>query len=370
MAGRVDKTNRSRSSDIRIDSGIKIKKIEPADKRTYLCSCCGREFPVQKGNFFVSSSVLFAGNDGYLTTCKNCVDRYYLQLVGYYSGNEEHALERCCQLFDWYYNPDISAIAHMTSSEKGKSVISAYISKMNMAQFKSKGTTYTDTIKEYATEKILDCRDIPQQTTGDVSTGESPIIPAKNISVETVKFFGYGYDSEEYEYLENQYGDWCTRYECKTKAQEELFKNLCIAQLSIQRAQKKGNQKEVNEAIRTFQDLLGTANIKPNQVNDNALADQNTFGTLIKKWENERPIGEPDEEWLDVDGIQEYIDTYFLGHLCNLVHVKNDKEEAYRKEMEKYTVKPPVYESDAIGGEASLLDKYSDKGELKNDNPE
>lgn len=361
MAGKVEQYKRSHSSDIRIDSGIKIKRIDATDKRTYRCSCCGKEFPSLKGNFFISNSVLFAGNEGYLTTCRDCVDRYFMQLIGYFSGNEEHALERCCQIFDWYYDPEISAVAHSQSSEKGRPLIGTYISKMNMSQFKKNGTTYTDTVKKRATEKILDSEDIQQQKV-DVSTGE-PSIPSCEVSMETIKFFGYGYSGEEYEYLENQYGDWCTRYECKTKAQEELFKNLCIAQLSIQVAQKKGSQRDVNDAIKIFQDLLGTANIKPNQVNDNALAEQNTFGTLIKKWENERPISEPDEEWLDVDGIQEYIDTYFLGHLCNLVHVKNDKEEAYRREMEKYTVKAPTYESDIMGSETSLLDKFSDKGE-------
>ena len=100
--------------------------------------------------------------------------------------------------------------------------------------------------------------------------------------------------------------------------------------------------------------------MKPSQTNDNALADQNTFGTLIKKWETERPIGEPDEEWKDVDEIERYISTFFLGHLCNLVHVKNDYEELYREEMAKYTVTPPEYEEDDLG-ETSLLDKFSDK---------
>lgn len=367
MAEKKELTKRRSASDVKIDSSVKIQRIDATKNGTFKCTCCGKEYSKQAGNFPSSNSILFAGNGGYITICRDCVERYFMQLIGYYSGNDEHAMERCCQLFDWYYNTDITALARDRKNEKGYSMLSSYASKMNMAQFKNKGTTYMDTVKDRASEKIMKIEDL--QTIDEVGEAMDDE-PTSNISIETIKFFGYGYTNEEYEYLEEQYGDWCARYECKTKAQEELFKSLCVAQLSIQRAQKKGNAKEVNDTMRTFQDLLGTANIKPNQTNDNALAEQNSFGTLIKKWENERPICEPDKEWQDVDKIHEYIDTYFLGHLCNLVHVKNDKEEAYRREMDKYTVRPPVYEEDDSAGETSLLDKFSDKGDSKNDSDE
>ena len=124
------------------------------------------------------------------------------------------------------------------------------------------------------------------------------------------------YSDEEYEYLESEYQSWTTRHECKTKAQEEIFKGLCIAQLTIRRARQNGTNKEFTDAIKTFQDLLGAANLKPSQTNDNALVEQNTFGTLIRRIENERPIREALPEWKDVDDIERYIDTYFLGHMA------------------------------------------------------
>lgn len=110
---------------------------------------------------------------------------------------------------------------------------------------------------------------------------------------------------------------------------------------------------------------MQSAGLKPTQNNENSMLDQNTFGTLIKKIEKERPIAKPSEEWEDVDGIKGYIETWFLGHLCNTVHVDNDCSEAYRRELAKYTVKPPVYDDDEELGETSLLDKYSTKSEDK-----
>lgn len=365
MADRRENVRQRGAREVKIDKNVKLSRVDATKNEIYKCSCCGKEYTTQRGNFLASKSILFQGNNGYITICRECAERYYLQLIGYYSGNEEHALERCCQLFDWYYNTDISAMVKGKMSLNSAGALAQYVARMNMSNFKNKGSTYLDTVKDKAeSEKVIDVEDVKQIEEED---GDKQV---ENVSVDTIKFFGYGYTGDEYEYLEEQYGDWCARYECKTKAQEELFKSLCVAQLNIQRAQKRGSTKDVNDAMKMFQDLLGTANIKPNQANDNILADQNTFGTLIKKWENERPISEPAEEWKDVDKIHEYIDTYFLGHLCNLVHVKNDKEEAYRREMERYTVRPPAYEADEFNGGTALLDKFSNKGDPRNDIPE
>ena len=74
-----------------------------------------------------------------------------------------------------------------------------------------------------------------------------------------------------------------------------------------------------------------------------------TFGTLIKKWENEEPIPEPDPEWADVDGIGKYIRIWFLGHLCKMLGIENEFSKEYEAEMAKFRVELPedVFEDDA-----------------------
>ncbi len=331
------------------------RKDPPGTK--YRCTCCGTFYPKQDGYFSVSFSPLYAGNNGYVHICKPCSDSYYQQLVGYFRGREDEALERCCGLFDWYFTQDCFEMLRKIPPNRSK--VNAYPSRMGLVAVKDKGTCYLDTIRDKidAKGKIMNAEDVAVH-----ENSEEPTESGEKASSDVISFFGYGYTNDEYVYLERQYVDWTTRYECKTKAQEELFKSLCLSQLMQQKASLGGSTKEMNEAMKTFQELLGTANLKPNQNKDNALVDQNTFGTLIKRIENERPIGEPDEEWRDVDGIKSYVETFFLGHLCNLVHVKNDYSDKYLDEMEKYTVKPPVYEEDDEYNETSLLDKYSDKG--------
>lgn len=303
----------------------------------YRCTCCGKFYSSQIKNFSASSSPLYAGNNGYITVCRSCLEKYYKRLVEAFDGNEEKAIDRCCQVFDWYYSDEAAAMTKKLSADKTR--IGLYPSKINMIQIREKGTTYLDTIAQRNSAIIHSVNDLQY-------------VPVNEDADETVDlaeclaFFGSGYTSEEYTYLNEQYSDWTTRYECNSKAQEELFKNLSIQQLVVQRVQRNGTAKEVADAIKTLQDLLGTANIKPSQSNDNALAEQNTFGTLIKKWETEKPIPQASPEWEDVDGIKKYILVWFVGHLCKMFKIKNKYSDMYEREIAKYTVSPPNYEEE------------------------
>lgn len=324
----------------KVNPDAKITKIEMEqdDGSGYRCSCCGKRFRAQRGNFAVSNSPLYVGNNGYIDICKTCLDKYYSKLVEFYSGNEEKAIERCCQLFDWYYSDDAVAMTAKSMSS-GKTRMSLYPSKVGLIQIRSRGTTFLDTIAERANETIEDIDDVYNEEI-------NPSNDEQQVSEEEVMFFGAGYKPSEYRYLRNQYDEWVSRYETKTKAQEELMKNLCIVQLSIQQAKQRGSTKDANDAMKTFQDLLGSANLKPNQNNDNSLVEQNTFGTLIKRWEDEAPIPEPEEEFKDVDNIEKYISTFFFGHLAKMMKIDNDYSKMYDEEMSQYTVTRQEYQDD------------------------
>ena len=48
---------------------IKIE-IRKKLKDNPLCSCCGKEYEQQSGNFFYSDSHIYAGNKGFFRICK------------------------------------------------------------------------------------------------------------------------------------------------------------------------------------------------------------------------------------------------------------------------------------------------------------
>lgn len=318
-----------------INSKLKISRVATdadIDTRKYYCTCCGKGYTTPKGNFYKSNSQLYASNDGYVQVCKNCCEKYYEQLVEFYCGNEEKALDRICQLFDFYYN-DQAVVATGTGVYKGVPRVSLYSSRMNMIQVKNLGTDYLQTIRDRLEDenKILEIDDVPDEA--DEESEE--FVVTKSM----IRTWGRGYTPEEYEYLEEQYADWIAKNVCNTKSQEEIYKNIVMAQLNIRRAQRNGGK--VADAQKALQDLMSSAAILPRQTAENVLADTQTFGTLLEKYEKTRPLPEPAEEWKDVDGIRKYMNTWFRGGLSKALHIKNENAALYDeavKEMEKYTV--------------------------------
>ena len=179
---------------------------------------------------------------------------------------------------------------------------------------------------------------------GNNGEDEDLVDPSK-IKKVTLRRFGDGYTNKEYLFLQNEYEDWVTRYECNTKAQEELFIQMSIQKLEINRAQRKGaNTKDL---IETYQRLMERANVTPRQNSADVLSEGQTLGKLIEKWETERPLPEIDPELQDVDKIGRYIDVFFKGHLAKMLNLKNPLQHIYETFIKKYTVEKPEYDEDS-----------------------
>ena len=164
------------------------------------------------------------------------------------------------------------------------------------------------------------------------------------------KRFGTDFSNEDLMFLENEYQDWVSRYACDTKAQETIFERLAFKKWEINKATKAGAS--TKDLDKTYQELLASINILPRQNSGNALSDSLTFGQLIEKWEEEKPIPEPAPEFKDVDGIGKYIRVWFKGHLARALGFDNGYSKEYDEYIEQYKVKKPEIEeegrSDAI----------------------
>ena len=178
---------------------------------------------------------------------------------------------------------------------------------------------------------------LPGQTEEEINENSRIVKAAR-------KRFGRDYSLQDLYFLETQYEDWVSRYECNTKAQEEIFERLCFKKWEINKATKNGQP--TKDLDKTYQELLSTANITPRQSSMDTFADAQTFGTLLQKYEETRPLPEIDEDLRDVDKIGLYIDAFFRGHASKMLGLKNPFTNIYEKVMSKYTVKPPEYEDD------------------------
>lgn len=152
---------------------------------------------------------------------------------------------------------------------------------------------------------------------------------------ESEEFWGSGREEEDYIWLNTEYQDYLSRYEVDSKTLEDLICEICLTRLDIR--DRRNRSLEVDKQIKTLNDLLTSANLKPSQETGNQAVEHETFGTLIKKWENTRPI-QDSSEWEEKDKLKTYVKTWFTGHLMRLFDVENKDEREYQEELNKYTI--------------------------------
>lgn len=310
------------------------KKDKRTKKEKYTCFYCGNEFV--ETNFYKSFGNFF-DNIGKIPYCKQCVEKFYQYYFDKYTNEgclnpEEKAVKRVCMAMDIYYskaNFD-SSMNKIRQDSINISPMGQYMKTIGFRQYKEK--SYDDTVSEDEQKELA------------ASLMDMSNVSDRKVNEKTIKFFGAGFSDEDYEFLQEEYDDWVARHECKTKAQEEVFKRICFKQLEILKATRRGEDTKNLDA--TFQNYLDTAKLQPKQNAGDTTADNQTFGTLIDKWENTRPLPEIDEELRDVDKIGYYVDAFFKGHTCKMLNVKNAFSNLYSSMMKKFTVNKPEYNLD------------------------
>ena len=292
----------------------------------YKCSCCGKATnDLSDKTFALAYSNVYAAREYHLNICNDCLDtmlNYYIDDCGMdiYEG-----CKRICSMLDVYYSDSI--VNMVISNSKPLTKMSFYLSKIHGKGFANK--TYADTILE---DKKKEKSIISQSDNSEISDKD-------------LEFWGFGFTPEEIKFLNNKYVTWTTSHECNSHSKVVIFQQICMLELQILKNMQKGES--VTALQKQLNDFMNSGNLQPKQNNEDALVEANTFGTLIKKWENEKPISKPNPEWEDVDGIKKYISIWFLGHLANMIGIKNkfgDKwTKLYEDEIDRLSATPPVY---------------------------
>lgn len=305
---------------------------------TLHCVCCGKEFKLK--DFYNSNSNLHAAS-GKIPWCRDCIDKIYYDYCEKYKTNgyaepEKKAIERMCMFLDIYFCNKVydAAVKQIEDGAVASSLISSYIRIAKLSQYRSKN--YNTTLQERYNEAKFNDKPVSIYSDEDSNMNETVD--------KAMKLFGNGFEDDDYVYLYNQYGDWTARHECNTKAQEEVFKNICLTQLQLLKATRA--KEDTKDLSLQLQRWLDTGKLQPKQNSGDTTADNQTFGTLIDKWENTRPIPEPEDDLKDVDKLGLYIDVFFRGHLAKMMGLKNGFSKLYEQFMKKYTVEKPEYDDD------------------------
>ena len=302
--------------------------------------CCGK--PYEEKEFYTSNSILYRSL-GRVPYCKSCLYNLYSEILEKYgtlgyNNLEQKAIERVCMVLDVYYSDECYRTALKQHREKQDTpLIQWYMKNSRMTQYCRKN--YNDTID--------DKLEFAKRNNIDETTALSMYVEEeKNETIEAAtKFFGSGFSNDDYMYLSEQYADWVARHECETKSQEEIFKRLCFTQLELLKATR--NKEDTKALNKTFLDQLEAAKLQPKQNKGETVSDAQTFGTLIDKWENTRPIPEVEEELKDVDKIGYLIHVFYTGHIAKVLNLKSSLTNLYDNYIKKYTVDKQEYKNDS-----------------------
>lgn len=306
-----------------------------------ICPCCGEEKTEKE--LYLSHDNIYQAWNNRVPICKSCLSVIYNAYVEKYkidaknsgvsykdSYYQKKAIRRVCMMINMYYD---DAIYDSLTNDDEKTMFSSYMQKTGIVPYRH--YSYDDTLKKEENKK-----EDPKENIVDFDNVEE----VNKVTKKTLKFFGSGFSEEDYLFLQSQYDDWTTRHECKTKAQEEMFKQICFTQLELLKATRA--DKDTKDLNATLLKQLEAAKLQPKQNHSDAMSDAQTFGTLIDKWENTRPLPEIDEDLKDVDKIGLYMDVFFRGHLAKMMGMKNGLSRLYDKYMKKYTVTKPDYKID------------------------
>ena len=293
------------------------------------CSHCGQW---KSAATFYSSKTSPDGIEHY--ACKECILNEctdYDKKNNIRTDNREKTIETFRRL-NWYfdenvYNEQLQKLSEQTGEKIRSTAVQQWIVICRSLNDYSQ-KTYKDSVFS-----IDDDESMPETNTRIVQ---------KTLKTARKRFGNYS--NEDLMFLENEYQDWITRYECNTKAQETIFERLAFKKWEINKATKAGqNTKDLDK---TYTDLLASINILPRQNADNGLDSSLTFGQLIEQWESTKPIPDPDPEFADVNHIGKYIKTWFKGSLARSLGIDNGYSKEYDDELQKYTVKKQDYSED------------------------
>lgn len=297
------------------------------------CRMCQKVLPSSK---FYEATNPMIDISGLMSVCRDHCNEIYTEYFKIYN-NMETALQNTCRDLDVCFNQEAfrqtqSHIEKLLNQGKRAETIFGYYKSKLCSTGKNNAGISSFRFKDsdiYNNDKINTFNYELEKTDFDVTQ-------------DLIRFWGTNFNPEEYEYLSEKMDEYLNTFECETPSMEELLKQAAFESLEIRNKRQK--REDVSKNLKNLQDLLGSANIKPNQESGANATEQATFSLLLKKWENEEPVPEPDEEWKDVDGIGKYIRVWFLGHLCKMMGIVNEHSKEYEEEMARLRVNLPSSE--------------------------
>lgn len=268
------------------------------------------------GEFFVAVDLTLDSN-GFMSVCKECIDRVY---AGIYESEHsvEKALLRTCRLLNVRYDENaVKAlfVQLQTIADKGKetdNIFGLYKSKL-LSVSKTRITERTGIVDMTFSEPA---REVIENMSEDSRAPE-----------EIKDFWGKSHNWDDLQYLEKKYNEWSSSHDIHNHSEKTLLKYICLKELQIEKYL--NEERDISHLVKELQDLLKTAALTPAMANAaNSGKNIDTFGKWIADIERTEPAEWLEEEghnmYHDVSDVEGYFQKYFVRPLKNLMLQSKD----------------------------------------------
>lgn len=155
------------------------------------------------------------------------------------------------------------------------------------------------------------------------------------VTKEMKKRWGRNYSTDDYEFLEDTYYEWCNKYKSDTLSEQKTFQFLTLKELEIRKAREQGSSTDKLEE--TYRRFSSDANVIPRDANAmNDSENLNTLGIWTRDIEKYRPAEyfEDKKVYNDNDNMKSYYERFILRPLKNLLIGTREFDREFNVENE------------------------------------
>jgi hypothetical protein len=290
----------------------KSKKIKNTDTESPMPvgqSYCRRCMKVRLNKHFHKCTDIEVDKNGLWSICKECVDEMYDIILSSENSHQTTTL-RMCKLFNLEYNEIALDSAIKQAETKGSTKMFGLYRAKLLLQLR---TSVKDTNVDYS------YKDNPIINTGAVTPSE------KDVDADVISFWGEGYETHEYQWLESNLDEWKKSHRCDTMAEETLLKEITFKQLEIERA--RHEKSNTASLVKELQELMKTASVDPSKANTMGQSRNDTFSSFIKMIEADEPaevFGAERDAFKDFSNIGSYFKKYVVRSIKNFMTGSRD----------------------------------------------
>lgn len=308
---KLERTQKAINAPTKINANKKVAVDTSDVKETYKCWCCGKEYKKLQSNFTPTNFPLFS-KYGFYPVCRKCTDKFFPEMVSFFDGSEEKAIEFICMMYGLYFNESPLAASRKISEHRSR--IHTYTSKIQIKPWI--GLSWLDTLKERFAETdkaIEDPNDVDEVTN-------------YKLTPKMIKFWGAGYEPKVYTILQGYYDELLKL--CAEKPdvkKQKMMKNLCLLEYQMQVNIQAG--KDIGTLSNSYKTMFEAAELKT----ENADITNDAFGKWVMDIEKYSPADyyKDKKKYHDFFGIKEYIERFMFRPLKNLVFGTKEKEKEH-----------------------------------------